>query len=208
MIADVPTQPPVGDDALQRAIAAQRRAEEMSRQPPQQPSVEQYVDAIPGMSAHWRGFFKAHPDLLFGEQAQIVGQAHAIAIDSGMRDESPEIERFLLSTVATEMDARRERLASAARAVTGASAAPITPEPIVRTPRVPTAAPVSRDVPSASGGRLSAQGQITLSVEEREVARRSRLDLPAAEAERLYAANKARLARMRLDGTYPRSGEG
>ena len=65
-------------------------------------------------------------------------------------------------------------------------------------------APVSRDVPTASGQRQTSTG-VTLSPEERFIARNSFSDpnMSDAEKERLYAQQKSRLHQMRRDGTYP-----
>ena len=68
------------------------------------------------------------------------------------------------------------------------------------------AAPVSREVPAASGTRKS--NSMRLTEEERKVARESipdRPDLPKltnAQKEYMYAKNKAKYEQMRRDGTY------
>lgn len=65
-------------------------------------------------------------------------------------------------------------------------------------------APVSRDVPSVSGQRMSPSA-VTLTPEERFIARNSFTDpnMTDAEKERLYASQKARLASLRAQGLYP-----
>jgi hypothetical protein len=76
---------------------------------------------------------------------------------------------------------------------------------------MPVSAPVSRDVPTASGQRRT--NSVTLSAEEREVARNSfgsvngAPDLTPDQKERLYAQNKAKLARMRASGEYRQTTE-
>ena len=67
-------------------------------------------------------------------------------------------------------------------------------------------APVSRDPPTSSGQRQSGN-QITLTAEERAIARNSfgainGKELTPAEKERLYALNKAKYKRMLADGSY------
>jgi hypothetical protein len=57
----------------------------------------------------------------------------------------------------------------------------------------------SRSVPSASGGSVPLR--ITLSPEERDIARRSYSDLPAEKAERLYSEMKGLMLRRRANGT-------
>jgi hypothetical protein len=76
------------------------------------------------------------------------------------------------------------------------------PEPPPRRSSIPFSAPVSRDVPSPSGRRMSDFRSITLSAAEREIARYSfSSDLSIEERERLYAENKARMLSMRAAGT-------
>ena len=67
---------------------------------------------------------------------------------------------------------------------------------------VPMTAPVSREVRGMTGQRVG--GSLPhLSREEAEIARNSMSWLPPHEAEYAYAKNKAKLGRMRSDGTYP-----
>lgn len=61
---------------------------------------------------------------------------------------------------------------------------------------MPMSAPVSRDVPSATGVRQSN----TLSQDEREIARVSFPHLPAAQAEYQYLLNKRRMHEWKADG--------
>lgn len=75
------------------------------------------------------------------------------------------------------------------------------PQPPARR-SVPVSAPPSRDVPNASGARGQST-KITLSPEERDIARKSMHWLPPAEAEVEYARQKRRLADMRANGEYP-----
>lgn len=71
---------------------------------------------------------------------------------------------------------------------------------------MPMAAPVSREVPAATGTRK--QPSMRLTEEERKIARDSipdRPDLPKltnAQKEYMYAKNKAKYEQMRRDGTY------
>lgn len=84
---------------------------------------------------------------------------------------------------------------------------------------IPVTAPVSRDAPSTSGTRQKTE--ITLSPEQREVARNSFgpvwegdgkgngkwVDLTNPEKERLYAINLRKLAQKRANGTYHHTSE-
>jgi hypothetical protein len=80
---------------------------------------------------------------------------------------------------------------------------PVSPMPPQRGRSLPISAPVSRDVPTASGQRTSNIGTVVLSAEERDVARRSYHWLSPDLAEREYAFQKAKLTRLRAAGEYP-----
>jgi hypothetical protein len=69
---------------------------------------------------------------------------------------------------------------------------------------IPMSAPVSRDVPTPSGQRASPT-KITLTEEERRVARSSYSapDMTDAQKEYAYAKNKQKLQAMRANGSYP-----
>ena len=69
-------------------------------------------------------------------------------------------------------------------------------------------APVSRDVPSASGQR-QASTTMTLTEEERRIARTSYTadDMTDAQKEYAYAKNKQKLQRMRANGEYRQTTE-
>jgi hypothetical protein len=64
---------------------------------------------------------------------------------------------------------------------------------------MPISAPPSRNIPSASGGSVPLR--ITLSPEERDVARRAYASLPPADAERLYHDMKRKMLLARANGT-------
>lgn len=62
-------------------------------------------------------------------------------------------------------------------------------------------APVSRDPPSPTTGRAAPQ-KVTLSAEEREIARSSMPNMEPGEAERVYALNKLKLQQAKREGHY------
>ncbi len=78
------------------------------------------------------------------------------------------------------------------------------PQPAPQQRTMPMRAPVSRDVPTASGQRAPSS-RITLTPEERQIARTSFTapDMTDAQKEYLYAQNKAKLAKQRANGSYP-----
>jgi hypothetical protein len=88
------------------------------------------------------------------------------------------------------------------------------PPPIIRKTSMPITAPVSRSVPSASTGtRVSDAKSITLTAEERIIARNSfgpiksrngsMVDLSNEQKELLYAQSKAKMLRMKAEGSIP-----
>jgi hypothetical protein len=67
---------------------------------------------------------------------------------------------------------------------------------------LPVSAPVSREVPTASGARASSERTVTLSAEERVLAHSSYSWMPKDAAEREYATHKLRLKKLRESGEY------
>lgn len=78
------------------------------------------------------------------------------------------------------------------------------PEPQPQRRSMPVSAPVSREAPLASGQRPSSS-KVTLSEEERQIARTSftNPDMTNAQKEYLYAQNKQKLSQRRANGSYP-----
>jgi hypothetical protein len=72
-------------------------------------------------------------------------------------------------------------------------------------PRIPFSAPVSRDLPTATGESMSSSTKVTLTAEERQIARNSYTapDMTNEQKELAYARMKLRLARERANGAYP-----
>jgi len=90
-----------------------------------------------------------------------------------------------------------------------AAAAPepeLQPQPQPQRRSIPMTAPVSRDVPTATGQR-QASTKMTLTAEERQIARTSftAADMTNEQKELLYARNKQKLQQMRANGAYPQS---
>lgn len=77
------------------------------------------------------------------------------------------------------------------------------PEPKPKQRSIPMTAPVSRDVPNASGVRQE-KTRITLTEQERYIARNSYTapDMSNAQKEYAYAKNKQKLLAMKANGTY------
>jgi hypothetical protein len=239
--------PPVpGDDAVTQAIQATIRAEEMQRQ---QMSVEQYINAIPGLSDHKRDFLKRFPLLLQLENAQAMRKHHQAGLRAGIPDDSAEMDEHLVSGMKFELEARRQRQVDAANAGVAAMQPPPVPERSIEqdvdqldreasaiggmmqaeaatpmaiaeqveaTPSlpkrksIPTSMPVTRSIPTLSGKPAEDYRSVTLSREQRIVARNSfgaikdasgnLVDLTPEQKERMYAANLIKMRKMRAEG--------
>lgn len=232
--ADVPA-PASPDDALRRAVEAQARAEQLQRPPPQL-TPEQYIDQL-AISDVKKKFLRAHPETLTDPtHNRAMATAYQQGLARGFADDSPELTAFMTGHMAFQLEQQREALAAMAlppsapdtsadieaqkldneveshraadRAVT--PAVPQMPQATSapRSSRMPITAPVTREVPTSGGQRASSMGQVTLTPAEREIARNSFSGMSNAEKERLYAMNKAKLARKRAEGSYPQSGQG
>jgi hypothetical protein len=203
---------------------------DVSPQPAANPLHEE-IDRIPGLSDAKRDFFKAHPETLAHPNA--LQFYYSSALNAGIPDDSPQMFEAVLAGCRREQQFAVENALGAAmrispnadRATPTAIAAQkradvaidrareIIGEPSVRPQpqrgkSLPISAPVSRDVPMPSGGRMSMNARYnpnnSLTAEERDIARRSFTapDLTDAQREYLYWQNREKLRRMRADGTY------
>ena len=132
-----------------------------------------------------------------GDNLQKLGHAHYQAIEVlKIPDDSPEYFQHIANTLNAEP-----------RPFT---AHPVQEEPIVQAPKPKVeyhsapvvSAPVHREAVSLSDGKAISRGSITLTAEQREVARKSMAHLPANEAERIYAQGLARLNAAKARGEY------
>jgi hypothetical protein len=207
---------------LARALEATRRAEDLQRQhlaPQRQPTEhERFVDGLPGLSDRKRSFLKANPDLTRQDIAAVAGRHYHAALGAGIADDTDEIERYILDNVQRDIEHHRDLTAANARPTPenyqahqgaqqlGREAESIAAEMMPQQPAPPPAprrsmpisAPVSRDIPMASGERRP--GQITLNPDERFIAHTSFPHLPKTEAELAYARNKRRMLQMKANG--------
>lgn len=215
-IAVVPAPAPSDDDALVRAAAAAHHAEALHVQhaqraqigmpepelsPEHRHAVDAHVDAIPEISDHKRRFLKSHPTLLTEAYQASMAHAYRLALAAGVPDDTAAMDHAILAGVARDVQHHQALTAAhGAPAPLQHEAPPIPAPPPPQRRSIPMSAPVSRDVPSMSGGRVSDSN--TLSPKEREIARLSRRDLPPGEAELLYLRNRKKLNRMKADGSY------
>ncbi|MGJ4928612.1 hypothetical protein ACQR1I_14195 [Bradyrhizobium sp. HKCCYLS2038] len=209
-------------DPLKEALQAQRHAEEMARQPP--PSITEQIDRIPGISEFKRDTLRQYPRLMDPTIAPLASRHYAAALADGVEDDTEAMKSRILGGVTADLDLiertrtaplRTDPASSATAAPISEPRSPVHSSPQAAPPQlrpttatrrsVPISAPVSRGVPSASGRQES--GLITLSAEERQIARNSfgavsGLYLSDDEKERMYAANKRRYLSMLASGQY------
>jgi hypothetical protein len=200
-----PQQHPPADDAVARALAGQRLAEQMQaeqmhrpaaehahpQQPARQPmTVEQWIDAQP-WSDRRKDFVREHRELLLPQNAEAVESYWKMARRLGITDEA-EVDDYVWRGLSFEQASRRaaeERARNPHReAAEDAPASSAPPqarrEPIPPTlqpsaaPRrsMPMTAPVTREVPTMNGRRMSENNR--LSPEERDMAHKAIPDRP------------------------------
>jgi hypothetical protein len=213
--------PVFDEDPVQAAIRATIRAEELQRQGMggrTQVDVRPAEQPADGLSEHKRRFLEQHPEMFEPFRLRAMRFYYGQALNDGVADDSEAMDRYILDGVERELAMQRDQAKDnasawarantdhlqttpAARAPMPSTAAPSPAPPARRS--IPMAAPPSREAPTTSGVRANAPSQITLSAEERDIARKSRPDLPAHQAEKLYAENRERLNRLRAAGLYP-----
>lgn len=168
-----------------------RQAPPPRQAPPSDPDSQIAAMAIPDNAKAW---LRAHPEFVSDPgRIDMLGSAHNYIT------RNKNVPAFTQAY----FDALDQEFGFAA----APAAAPTpSPAPAPQKRSVPVSAPVSREPPTSSGQRSSGN-QITLTAEERQIARNSfgsvnGRELSPAEKERLYALNKAKYKRMLADGSY------
>jgi hypothetical protein len=168
----------------------QRRVAKASSEPEPAPRTqapldfEQRIEKMPESAKSW---LRKHPEFINDTALNNkIGNAHAYLVNNR------GVEAFSTAY----FDALDDEF--------GFRAAPVEVQPQRRS--MPVSAPVSRDVPTASGQRQSSS-KITLSPDEVAIARSAftASDMTNAQKELLYAQNKRKLQTMRANGQYPQS---
>ncbi len=160
------------------------------RQPKQAPRQDQDpVDAgFPQLPDVARTWLKSHRDYVTDQRKNAKIQAlHWDVVDEGHEAYSPAY----FESLETHLGLRQPKgktMNDQGETVTKRTSAPVS-------------APVTREAPSASTGKPSST-RVPLSPTEREAARYSMPGTPPAEAERIYAENKLKLAALKKDGHY------
>ena len=119
------------------------------------------------------------------------------ALQRGVPDDTEDMNRAILDGISRE----RQRAVQEARSIV--EAPPAAPS----RPRIQYSAPVSREVPSASGKRYS-DADMTLTPEEVDIAHRSFVDRPDMprlsniDKERLYLEQRNKYRRLKASGEY------
>jgi hypothetical protein len=208
---------------LRQALQGAQRADDLQRQHREQQTVEQYIDRLPDLSAHKRAFLKQHPGLLAPEVAPIMGRAYQAGLQSGLEDDSKQLDQFILETVSREIEHHAALTSPEARStrenaqqhhevdvaaedldleaqglLEEALAAHPPPPPAAPRRSIPFSAPVSREVTMSTGGRPT--GSNTLSREEREIAHISFPHLAKTAAEIEYLKNRKRMHAAKASG--------
>jgi hypothetical protein len=204
-----PPPSPEAGLAIARAIEAARQAEQMQHDP--QFAIERAVNAIPGLTDHKRAYLREHPDYWVDPTLRpALGRHYQAGLAAGIPDDSPEMNQHISRSMDQELAARHNQRAAMPAPATLDFPAVGSSKPM-RARSLPFSAPVSRDIPTASGQKVPDFRNMTLSPAEREIARNSFgpikdasgnvRDLTNEEKEFRYAQNKALMLKRRADGT-------
>jgi hypothetical protein len=204
--ADVtPPQPaasfiPDDDSPVKRELQRIQRAEELQREMAQRqappPDMESQMAAV-GLPDPAKAWFRVHPEYWKDrEKNREISSLHGYLTTN--KRLAPFSDEYF-DRLETELGFRAPRAEQM-----GDVAAPPAPREMPPEPRrsLPISAPVSRNIPMASGGAFSANN--TLSPEERDIARRSYSapDMTDAQKEHAYWVQREKLRRLRATGQY------
>lgn len=209
-------------DAVQQAYERTLRAQQFQPPPPpvQLPpkTIDEAIDRLP-VSDFWKTSLRSHPEIMEHNNQTTVAFYHQRALKDGIDPESPEMVSHIMGGIQAEKARAVENAKRAAllmtppppdRAIREADAMPA-PAPALmpaqRQPRMPVSAPVSRDVPSASGRRTS--DNKTLTPQEVEIALKSfsASDMTDEQKVMSYWKNREKLRHMRETGEYRKTTE-
>ncbi len=194
------------------ALAATERAEELQRQAARITPIAAQIAQLAATDPFKHRAASFHYQAGLSEGLPDNSQELANRVLWGVQAEQAEQHRLAVANVQAKVPALMPRPAMPQQnlALQGF------PEPPVMPPRkasIPMTAPPSRDVPAMGGGKRARDTSMTLTPEERLIARNSIMDRPDMpkmsndQKEYLYAVNKARLHRMRESGEYRRTTE-
>jgi hypothetical protein len=213
-------------ESLQHQHAQRQRIglPEPELDPQRRQHVEAHIDSM-GLSAHKARFLKSHPSLLSPPYNRSMANAYHLALHAGVADDTVAMDHAILAGVSRDIEHHRalsqltaadarptpenhamhhdvSESADALMREAEAHLAEYQPEPAASPPAkrrsIPMSAPVSRDIPGASGQRID-NGN-TLRADERQIARVSFPHLSPPQAEYAYLQNKKRMMAMKADG--------
>ena len=176
-----------GKDGLETRIeTAKTAAKDRKDNPPAQDPFEGAIAQLPDPAKNW---LRGHREYMTDQRKNLkIQNAHFEVLDDGVTAYSPEyfvaIETKLGLRQAPKTDDEDQEI-----------------EP---TRRTSVSAPVSREVASPSTGRATPT-KVTLTAEEREMARLSMPNTDPGEAERIYAQQKLKLQQLKGQGHYKES---
>src|SRR5262245_10974122 len=106
----VPVTDPIAESPLAAQIAAQQHAEELQRQHAQRqpPTVEEYIDRLPDLTAHKRAFLKQYPVMLNPSVMPLMARAYHEGLRIGLKDDSGELDEFILVNVERDLQHRQQ----------------------------------------------------------------------------------------------------
>lgn len=171
-----------GKDAIERAkteAAARVKENPPQRQNQRQPTVEEYIDQLPNLTLAQRDWLKSHPDAMTDNRKNMRLQgAHVEAEDQGIRVGSQEYFNYLEERLGYRKAQKEENMDEEDNA------------------RAPVSAPPSRQATNPASGRPANANRITLTPEQREMARLSGID------EITYARQLQKLNQLKSEGHY------
>jgi hypothetical protein len=207
VLPQAPALPPSdADGAVLQATRATLRAEQLQQtqaQPSPPPTIEQAIERIPGgISEHKKAFLRANPQFMTDRvHMTLMNKHYTAAMQAGVPDDTPEMDRILLEGVAHDVEDHRRTQQHVEALRSEPPSPPPEPPPAAPPKRsMPVTAPVSRAVPTPSS-QTNVGRSVTLTGEERDLARRAYAWLSPDEAEREYALQKRRMLQMRAEGS-------
>lgn len=174
-----------GKGALEARIeTAKTIAKDRKDNPLTQDPFENAISALPDPAKNW---LRGHREYMTDQRKNLkIQNAHFEVLDDGVTAYSPEY----FVAIETKLGLRQAPKAD-----------DDDPDDTPPTRRTPVSAPVSREVASPSTGK-STPTKVTLTAEEREMARLSMPNTDPGEAERIYAQQKLKLQQAKNAGHY------
>ncbi len=196
------------ENSVAKQLEAHRRAEELQRH-----RAQQAQQPPPELSERKKQLFAANPHLRF--HTPMLGQLHDHLMNNGVVDDSDHYVdqmaalldglgiRFTRPSTEHSGEQQQQQQHEPEPAHHESEPGPEPESPSM--PSIPVSAPVSRSIAGSNGSRHDGNGKVTLTPEQRHMARVTFTDpsMSTSEKERLYAQG---LLRMQRDPNYVRDG--